>query len=155
MMGSVEGNIDGAFASHDPTLAAVALALSAGVALEDIYVIDFGTGFMANWVASDTATWGAHQWQNGDGNPNSQTPALLINGTVSPVLNATLNGTSTSLTPELAKLILGDRYVYLNPILERYIPENDVDPADLQYLQEQAGRVDISAARRLIEDHWS
>jgi patatin-like phospholipase/acyl hydrolase len=155
MMGSVGGNIDGAFASHDPTLAAIALAMSSGIAIEDIYAICFGTGFMANWIASDTSNWGAQQWQNGDGNGNSQTPPLLINGTVAPVLNATLNGTSTSYTQTLSALMLGDRYSYLNPCLDRYIPENDANQADLQYLQDQCGLVDISAAQQLIANHWS
>lgn len=154
MLGSVNGNIDGAFVNHDPTLAAVALALSAGVPFDDIYVICFGTGYMPNWIASDTSTWGAQPWLNGDENSKSQTPPLLVNGTVSPVLNATLSGTSTNLMPQLAGMMLGTRYVYLNAPLDWYIPENDVKPTDLQYLQDQAAGVDISAAQQLVANYW-
>ena len=129
MMGSYNGNIDGAFVHHDPTIAAIAAALSSNpsLTLNDINVICIGTGFMANWIASDTNSWGAQQWQNGDGNPNNNTPALLLDGTVSPVLNACLNGTSTSLIPQLAGMMLPQgQYAYLNRILAYYIPENDV-----------------------------
>jgi len=145
MMGSYNGNIDGAFVHHDPTIAAIAAALSSNpsLTLNDINVICIGTGFMANWIASDTNSWGAQQWQNGDGNPNNNTPALLLDGTVSPVLNACLNGTSTSLIPQLAGMMLPQgQYAYLNPTLAYYIPENDVIPADLTYLQTQAANCD-------------
>jgi hypothetical protein len=145
MMASYQGNIDGAFVHHDPTIAAIAMALSSNpsLTLNDINVICIGTGFMANWIASDTSQWGAQQWQNGDGNPNNNTPALLLNGTVSPVLNACLNGTSTSLIPQLAGMMLPpDQYAYLNPTLAYYIPENDIIPADLTYLQTQAANCD-------------
>jgi patatin-like phospholipase/acyl hydrolase len=153
-LGSHHGNIDGAFVNHDPTLAAVALAVDAGVRLEDIVVICFGTGFMANWIASDTSMWGARQWQNGDGNPSSRT-STLINGTISPVLAAALDGPSVNLTPQLAGMLLGQRYAYLNPTLDRLIPEDDTNPRDLAYLKAQAAQVNISAAVRLVRKYWS
>jgi hypothetical protein len=154
MLGSHNGNIDGAFVNHDPTLAAVALAVNGGVRLEDIVVICFGTGFMANWIASDTSMWGARQWQNGDGNPSSRT-STLINGTISPVLAAALDGPSVNLTPQLAGMLLGQRYAYLNPTLDRLIPEDDTNPRDLAYLKAQAAQVNISAAVRLVRKYWS
>lgn len=158
MMGSYNGNIDGAFVHHDPTIAAIAMALSSNpsLTLNDINVICIGTGFMANWVASDTSQWGAQQWQNGDGNPNNNTPALLLNGTVSPVLNACLNGTSTSLIPQLAGMMLPPgQYAYLNPTLAYYIPENDIIPADLTYLQTQAANCDqqqVQIAENMLQN---
>ena len=112
---------------------------------------------MPNWIASDTHSWGAQQWQNGDGNPLSFTPALLVNGSISPVLNATMNGTSVSLIPELAGMMLQSNYAYLNPTLAYYIPENDVKPADLQYLQAQAAYCDpkqMANALNLIKTYW-
>jgi patatin-like phospholipase/acyl hydrolase len=155
MMGSWRGNIDGGFVNHDPSLAAIALAVNEGIDLSDITLICFGTGLMSNWISSGTATWGAQQWQNGDGNPIDNTPSVLINGSGSPALNATLNGTSTNLVPDLAKMMLGDRYAYLNPKLDRFIPEDDTDPADLSYLKSQAARVDISDASRVARRYWS
>jgi predicted acylesterase/phospholipase RssA len=65
-LGSVDGNVDGAFVNHDPTIPAIALAVSQGHRLEDIVVICIGTGLMYDWVASDTHRWGARQWMHGD-----------------------------------------------------------------------------------------
>lgn len=158
MIGSWHGNIDGAFVHHDPTLAAIAMAINyEKVSLSDIAVICIGTGLMQQWIASDTHEWGAHQWQNGDGNPLNNTPRLLVNGTIAPILNATLNGTSVSLIPELAGMMLQKNYAYLNPTLAYYIPEDDVKPADLEYLQEQANHCDpqqMANALNLLETYW-
>jgi len=158
MLGSCQGNIDGAFVHHDPTLAAIAAAINyEHVSLSDIAVICIGTGLMPNWIASDTKLWGAQQWQSGDGNPLNNTPPLLLNGTTSPVLNAMLNGTSVSLVPELAGMMLQGNYAYLNPTLDRYIPENDVDAADLAYLQAQATNCDprqMTNALNLLKTYW-
>jgi patatin-like phospholipase len=154
MLGSYHGHIDGAFVDHDPTLAAIALAVDEGVRLEDISVVCFGTGLMPAWIASDTADWGAQQWQNGDGNPANRTPAPLINGTEAPVVSARLDGPSTSLTPQLSRLLLGSRYAYANPVLDRAIAEDDRDPADLAYLQSQAAKVDVAHAVRLVKRYW-
>jgi len=154
-MGSWKGNIDGAFVNHDPSLAAIALAVNEGVDLSDITLICFGTGLMSNWISSDTSTWGAQQWQNGDGNPQDHTPSVLINGTDAPVLNATLNGTSTNLVPDMVEMMLGGRYAYLNPTLDRFIAEDDTNPADLTYLKAQAAKVNISHASSVARQYWS
>jgi uncharacterized protein len=154
-MGSWKGNIDGAFVNHDPSLAAIALAVNEGVDLSDITLICFGTGLMSNWISSDTSTWGAQQWQNGDGNPQDHTPSVLINGTDAPVLNATLNGTSTNLVPDMVEMMLGGRYAYLNPTLDRFIAEDDTNPADLSYLKAQAANVNISHASNVARQYWS
>jgi patatin-like phospholipase/acyl hydrolase len=153
-LGSYKGNIDGAFVNHDPTLAAIALAVNEGIRLENIVAICIGTGFMANWIASDTSQWGAEQWQSGDGNPNNRMPPGLINGTISPVLSAAIDGTSTNLIPDLAAMMLPGRYAYLNPTLDRFIPEDDTNPTDLAYLQAQAAQVDIAPAVALLDKYW-
>lgn len=76
MLGSYEGNIDGAFVNHDPTLAALASAIHyEKVSLSDIVVICIGTGLMQNWIASDTHSWGAQQWQKRRQQPAQQHPA--------------------------------------------------------------------------------
>jgi patatin-like phospholipase/acyl hydrolase len=145
---------DGAFQNHDPTLAAVALAVSAGANFDDINVICVGTGLMPNWIASDTSKWGAYQWLNGDGNPNSQTQVMFINGTVSPIANLGLNGTSTTQWQDLSALMMPGRFVYLNAVFDRIIDENDVNQADLDYMVETAMGVDISAAQQMIANNW-
>ena len=63
--GSYPGTVDGAFVNHDPTLAAIALAINSGVPAADIVAICFGTGLMPNYLGSETTTWGAQQWQQG------------------------------------------------------------------------------------------
>src|SRR5437016_6263787 len=69
MFGGYNGFVDGAFVNHDPTLAAIALAVKAGHALTDIVAICFGTGFMANsigpvinGVSKTEPGWGVEQW---------------------------------------------------------------------------------------------
>jgi hypothetical protein len=80
---------------------------------------------------------------------------VLINGTDAPVLNATLNGTSTNLVPDMVEMMLGGRYAYLNPTLDRFIAEDDTNPADLSYLKSQAAKVDISHASNVARQYWS
>jgi hypothetical protein len=156
MYGSHHGNVDGAFVNHDPTLAAIAAAVSNGVNLSDIAVICFGTGFMGNWIASDTSKWGAHQWQHGDDNPLNRTPKLLINGGISPVLNASLSGTSTNLVPQLCEMLLGrERYAYLNPTLDRIIPENDINPDDLHYMELCVAEDNLDHALKVLQHNWA
>jgi patatin-like phospholipase/acyl hydrolase len=154
MFGSYQGNVDGAFVNHDPTLAAIALAVNSGIDPNDIVAICFGTGLMTNNLGSATAYWGAEQWQAGSKEYPYNVPPLLINGTASPILNISLSGTSTSLTQSLSGMMLPQRYAYLNPTLDRYIPENDTDSADLTYLQAQAAAVDVSAAAALVNAYW-
>jgi patatin-like phospholipase/acyl hydrolase len=154
-LGSLDGNVDGAFVNHDPTLPAIALAVSLGHKLEEIVVICIGTGLMYDWIASDTHDWGADQWMKGDGNPFNNTPPFLINQTSpSPVLDLCLSGTSAELMPLLAGLMLGDRYVNLNPVLPCFIPENSTSPQDLDLLQAKGAAVDIERAKSLLDAHW-
>ena len=139
MLPSYEGNVDGAFVRHDPTLAAIALAVNSGVDLKDIVAISIGTGFMANWIESDTQRWGAEQWLHGDGSGKNHVPPLLINDpSHRPILNLSLNGTSSTLIPMLCEMLLPGRYVNLNPVLPEYIPENAHRDEQLQALCEAA-----------------
>ncbi|MGH7918920.1 MAG: patatin-like phospholipase family protein [Candidatus Dormibacteraceae bacterium] len=154
-LGSYQGHIDGAFVNHDPTISAIALAVDNGVRLEDITVLCFGTGFMANWIASDTGGWGAQQWLQGDGNPQNRLSPALINAGVVPIVNAAIDGPSTNFMPQLAKMLLGDRYAYLNPTLDRFISEDDTSVDDLSYLKGQAAQVDLSAALAVAKSYWS
>lgn len=154
-LGSLDGNVDGCFFNHDPTVAAIALAVKAGHALEDITAITFGTGYMPDWVASDTHGWGADQWMNGDANPFNNSPPFLMNQLKSsPVLDMSLNGTSTELMPMLAKMLLGDRYTNINPTLPFFIPENTVYPQALQLLQDKGANADTADAEALLQLYW-
>jgi predicted acylesterase/phospholipase RssA len=155
MFGSYKNMVDGAFVNHEPTIAAVALAVNSGVNLDDIVVINFGTGLMGNSLGPVTHHWGAHQWQDGEPSMSSEIYPLLINGKPSPILNISLNGTSANVTPMIANWLLPGRYVNLNPTLDMFIPENDTNPADLQYLQDTALEVDFTPAENLLQKYWS
>jgi uncharacterized protein len=160
MYGSYNGNIDGAFVNHDPTLAAIAVAIQNGEQLENISAICFGTGYMENWIGEDTSQWGAWQWQNANDALN-QTPKLLINGSYAPVLNASLNGTSTDLIPNLCRKMLGNRYSYVNPKLDRIIPENatnkDLGPdgvGDITYMEQRVSEYSLSGVFEVLQAYW-
>lgn len=157
MLGSWKGSVDGAFVNHDPTLPAIALAMNEGVPIEEIVVLCIGTGFMPTYLTSDTSSWGAEQWQNGvPGNPDHITP-LLVGGTVSPILSLALNGTSSSLMPTLAGMMLPGRYVNINPVLPTFISETDTSPEALATLTSlgQADSPQIELAKRLLQTYWA
>lgn len=171
MFAGYNSHVDGAFVNHDPTLAAIALAVKAGYHLEDIVVICFGTGFMANSVGpvvnatKDSPGWGAAQWmQRPPISPDYHLEQLLINQPegVAPVLNMILNGTSTNLVPMLSGIMLSlgmQRYAYLNPTLDKFIPENEYHLDPLRYLEEQAKNVtsspEFSTAMTLVNNFWA
>jgi patatin-like phospholipase/acyl hydrolase len=157
MLPSYQGNVDGAFVHHDPTLSAIALALNAGINLSDIAVICFGTGFMPNYIGVDTTTWGSSVWTGLEPLPagNYALPPLLVDlNTVMPILNVSLNGTSSNLMQLLGTMMLGNRYVSLNPLLTQYVPENASSDADLDALIQAAMTCDLSAAQKLVEEFW-
>ncbi|MGJ7608567.1 patatin-like phospholipase family protein [Variovorax sp. LT1R20] len=157
-LGSVEGNVDGAFFNHDPTLAAICLAVHNGVPLENIVAITIGTGLMPDWLASDTTNWGAKQWMNGDANPFDNTPPFLMNQTQpSPILDMCLSGTSANMMPRLCKMLLGDRYVNINPRLPCFIPENSTNKQATDLLQWHGKNGDpenVEKAIALINKYW-
>lgn len=158
-LGSVEGNVDGAFFNHDPTMAAICLAVHNGVPLENIVAITIGTGYMPDWLASDTANWGAKQWMDGDANPFDNTPPFLMNQRQpSPMLDMCLNGTSAEMMPRLCKMLLGDRYVNINPRLPCFIPENSTNSQAIELLQwhgQNGEPENVEKAIALIDKYWS
>lgn len=155
MFGSHNGLIDGAFVHHDPTLVAIAFAVASGVALEDIALLDVGTGFMAQSIPEDqdTSQWGTEQWETFGRLDPQRLPPLLIHGSPSPILNVSLNGTSTNTIAILAKMMLGDRFVNVNPTLDTYVSETDV--AKIPYLMEVAEDTNLAEAQELIQKYWS
>lgn len=154
-LGSLDGNVDGAFFNHDPTVAAISLAVRNGVPLENIVAITIGTGLMPDWIVSDTHDWGAHQWMNGVGNPFDNTPPFLMNQSrPSPMLDMCLSGTSANTMPRLAKMLLGDRYVNINPALPCFIPENSTSSQAIDLLERHGNTVDIEEAKALVLKYW-
>jgi patatin-like phospholipase/acyl hydrolase len=155
-LGSMEGNVDGAFFNHDPTVAAICLAVRNGHPLENIVAITIGTGLMPYWLQSDTHDWGARQWMQGDGNPfDNVTPFLMNQSVSSPVLDLSLNGTSAEVMPHMAKMLLGERYVNINPRLPCFIPENSTNAQALSLLRRHGEEVNIDDALALIGRYWN
>lgn len=153
--------VDGAFVNHDPTMAAVSMAVSQGHKLEDISVICFGTGFMRNYIHDPKSTldWGSEQWLNIDGGKEyllSKVPPLFVNDTrKNPILNMCLNGTSTNEIPGQSSLLLGQRYAYLNPDLgDEYIPEDAFEESKLNRMIELADGVSLSSATNVVRKYW-
>lgn len=145
--------VDGGFYDHDPSLAAISLAVASGVRLEDIALIDIGTGLMPQSFAPavEPQTWGADQWQTFTPQPETF-PALLVNGSYAPVLNLSLNGTFSGITASLARHLLGDRFVSINPKLPGFIAENDVE--GLPALIKAGNEADLGPAENLIQQYW-
>lgn len=156
--GATRRFVDGAFVHHDPTIPAIALAIAHGAALEEISVLDFGTGFMANNITADVANWGSTQWMNGQGPNDGMLPALLVNMNKGgpPIFNMLLNGTSTNLMPDLARMMLGDRFAYLNPSFDgTYISEDAVSAAALEFLEGSANAFSLSTAEAVVKSYWN
>lgn len=59
---SFQGAIDGGVVVNNPSMCAVAKALKAGVALDDIHVLSVGTGFSPRKIEGQRLDWGASQW---------------------------------------------------------------------------------------------
>ncbi|HEY2291015.1 MAG TPA: patatin-like phospholipase family protein [Thermoanaerobaculia bacterium] len=152
--------VDGAFVHHDPTVPAIALAAANGTSVSDISAIDFGTGFMRNFITADVEGWGANQWVNGTGGSDGTLPQLLVNMPATPaqmpILNLCLNGTSTNLMPDLAGMLLDDRFAYLNPDFGAvYIPEDAVSDEQLAFLKLMADTCDLEPAMAVLGQCWA
>lgn len=152
--------VDGAFAHHDPTVPAIALAASHGNDVAAISAIDIGTGFMRNFITADVSGWGANQWLSGDGADDGALPGLLLNQPPTPaqmpILNMCLNGTSTSMMPDIAAMLLGNRFAYLNPDFgATYIPEDIVSDEGLAFLTLKAEECDLRPAMAVLDQYWA
>jgi hypothetical protein len=145
--------VDGGFVDHDPSMAAIAIAVASGVALEEIALIDIGTGLMPQSFTPEMEpeTWGGEQWQAYTPLPETF-PKLLVGGSYSPVLNLSLNGTFAGVTEKLARHMLGDRFVSVNPKLPGFIAENDVE--GIPALLKAGNDADIGRAEALIQKYW-
>ncbi len=149
--------VDGAYVNHDPTLVAVAAALQLGYSLSEIAVLCFGTGLMTSGLGAAAAAWGPQQWQAPTQNPYNLSPSL-VNGLPAALTSICLDGPSTNLIPTVAQMMLGtNNYAYLNPTLDQYIPENDTNLDDLNYLEKQAedaSQVNYAGAEIVLKNFW-
>lgn len=150
--GSPIYTVDGAFAHHDPSLIAIAHAMNNGVAIEDIVIIDIGTGFMPHALPGETVkTWGCEQWVYAK-NQEAIVPPLLTNQPFSiPVLDILLNGTNTTLLERQASMMLPERFANVNPQIK---DTSETDSGAIPYLIEQGMKADLSQALPLVDAYW-
>ena len=100
------------------------------------------------------------QWGNGTGGSDGTLPPLLVNMPATPaqmpILNLCLNGTSTNLMPDLAGMLLDDRFAYLNPDFGAvYIPEDAVSDEQLAFLKLMADTCDLEPAMAVLGQCWA
>ena len=147
--------VDGAFAHHDPSLIAIAYAMFyQKVPIEDIVVVDIGTGYMPQSLGEEQVTkWGCRQWVHGPEDEQNLVSPLLANQPFSiPVLDIILNGTSTTLLEQQAGMMLGgNRYVNINPQIKNI---SETDTAAIPYLIEQGAKANLAQANELIREYW-
>jgi hypothetical protein len=73
-----------------------------------------------------------------------------------PILNLTLSGTSTNTMPDLAGMLLGERFAYLNPDFgDTVIGELQADQDSLDFLYEKAMGCDLGPAMTVLGKYWS
>jgi patatin-like phospholipase/acyl hydrolase len=100
---SYQGYIDGGVVANDPSLAAVAMAVSQGFKLEDIRVLSIGTGGQIRYIDGKEITWGIAGW-------------------IKPLVNVFMGGQSITVDA-LTGCMLQNRYRRLCPI----IPDIEMD----------------------------
>lgn len=116
-----QGYIDGAVATNNPSMCALAQALDAdtgGQPLPDLTLLSVGTGHNRRYLAGDESDWGLLQWAQ-------------------PIVDIILDG-STGVADYQCARLLGPRFYRLNPPLPAPIAIDDLSqvPA-LKHLAEQ------------------
>jgi uncharacterized protein len=125
---SHQGFIDGGVAANNPSMYALAKAVSSGVPLTDIRLLSVGTGLNPTYVAGDDHDWGLEEWA----------PKLI------PMMFDAMVG----VPDEQCAQLLGSRYVRLNPVLA-----SNIDLADATKVNEllnTADQADITSAINLL-----
>lgn len=114
---SYRGMIDGGVYASNPVLIGLIEGIKAGYSLQDIAILNVGTGYSERGY--NTSSWGKKQW-------------VFTNGG-SPILNVMFDGVSEK-DSYIAGKLLGESYIYINPKLERKYPMDTVDRGVLDYL---------------------
>jgi len=130
-----QGFVDGGTFANNPALAAVTAVCASGVELSEISVLSISTGNNPRSISQDqlgTGDWGLYEW-----GPH--------------IIDLLLDSTTQSIDWQCRSL-LGDRYLRLDPILERDYSLDDATALD--ELMTLAKGMDISIAHKWIIDQW-
>ncbi len=127
--------IDGGVAANNPGMAALAQAIDQHTGhqnLENIRLLSFGTGQSPAYLSARNVTWGWLHW-------------------VSPLIDIMLDG-NVSIADYQVKRLLGDRYLRINPVLERPVAMDDAEA--MGYLEDAARKYSLRPACAWIDQHF-
>ncbi len=119
---SYQGYIDGGVVANNPSMCAVAKAVKAGIAFEDIVVLSIGTGQSPERIPDERHDWGLSQWSR-------RIVPLVLGGGV---------GIADYQCAEL----LGERYMRLDVALE--------EPIALDAIERVPDMIDMAEAAPLV-----
>jgi len=130
-----QGYVDGGIFSNNPALAAVTIALDAGVKLEDIVVLSISTGYSPRNLAVDDkgdTDWGVLRWA-----PH--------------IIDILLDANTESIGHSLGSL-LNSRYHRIDPNFEKQIGLDDASAS--ASLHQIASAVDIGNSTQFLDNIW-
>lgn len=110
--------VDGGIYANNPVLIGIAEAQKLGYALQDIVVLNIGTGF--NVTGWNTSRFGVKNW--------------LITEKSKPLIDMMFDAMAEK-DSYIAKRLLGANYMYLNPALHKKYPMDVVAPKVLKHLE--------------------
>ncbi len=137
---SVDGYIDGGVFANNPSMVAIAQAISSRnvpaerCALDEIVLLSVGTGVSPMYVQGQTLDWGYAQW-------------------IKPLIELLLDGVSGIADYQSTEL-LGDRYHRLQPL---FGPNESIKLDDVKKMPQMeavAARQDLSEVNRWLGEHW-
>ncbi len=137
---SADGYIDGGVYANNPTIVAIAQAVSKRnrpaerANLEDLVVLSIGTGVSLNYIKGNTLDWGYSQW-------------------VKPLINILMEGVA-GISDYQARQLLAERYHRLQIVFDHRetIPMDSVKKLDR--MDEIALACDLSGTIKWIKDVW-
>jgi len=130
-----DGFVDGGIFANNPTLAAVTMALSNGIKLEDIVVLSISTGNNPRNISQEqygSGQWGLFHW--------------------APHIVDLLLDASTGAIDHNCRCLLREQYKRVDP----FLPENVGldDASKLPCLVEIANQVDLNLTKEWIRKYW-
>lgn len=137
---SVDGYIDGGVFANNPSMVAIAQAISSRnesadrCALDDIVLLSVGTGASPMFVKGQTLDWGYAQW-------------------IKPLMELLLDGVSGIADYQSSEL-LSDRYQRLQPV---FGPDESIKLDDVKKMPQMeavAAKQDLSEVHRWLAEHW-
>ena len=131
-----QGYVDGGLVANNPSMAAVAQALdprAAGRGIHELVVLSIGTGTEPMFIRGDRLDWGWAQWAR-------------------PLVTLMISGVE-GVADFQCRQLLGRRYFRLDQTFDSPIGLDDVRPATLDRLVQEAERLPLRSVLRWLESH--